>query len=85
MTSGLTSGRMVTVATDGFMAGTSTTTAITCESLGNEQLELESLGDERMERCRRVQQRSQRTDAVKSFIFRGKEHEPVDQLPLQVQ
>ena len=33
-----------------------------------------------MERCRRVQQRSQRTDAVKSFIFRGKEHEPVDQL-----
>ena len=31
-----------------------------CESLGNEQLELEPLGDERMERCRRVQQRSQR-------------------------
>ena len=35
--------------------------------------------------CRLVQQRSQRTDAVKSFIFRGKEHEPVDQLPLQGQ
>ena len=49
---------------------------------GNEQLELEPLGDERMERYRRVQQRSQGTDAVKSFIFRGKEHEPVDQLSL---
>ena len=48
------------------------------ESLGNEQLELEPLGDERMERCRRVQQRSQRTFAVKSFILRGKEHEQVD-------
>ena len=58
---------------------------VACESLGNEQWELEPLGDERMERYRRVQQRSQRTDAVKSFIFRGKEHETVDQLPLQRQ
>ena len=48
-------------------------------------LELEPLGDERMERYRRVHQRSQRTDAVKSFVLRDEEHEPVDQLSVQGQ
>ena len=37
------------------------------------------------ERYRRVHQRSQRTDAVKSFVLRDKEREPVDQLSVQGQ